>query len=68
MGIGEDFIHNWYLIAIVVWGLFLVIHAVRVLIMNRFFGKEWERIQTDKILAKHDKKSRQARKKGFKRN
>lgn len=56
MGIGEDFVHNWYLIAIVVWGLFLVIHAVRVLIMNRFFGKEWERVQTDKILAKHDKK------------
>jgi dihydrofolate reductase len=24
--------------------------------MNRFFGKEWERVQTDKILAKHDKK------------
>jgi dihydrofolate reductase len=56
MGIGEDFVHDWYLIAIVVWGVFLVIHAVRVLIMNRFFGKEWERVQTDKILAKHDKK------------
>ena len=56
IGVGEDFIHNWYLIAIVIWGLFLSIHAVKVLIMNRFFGKEWERVQTDKILAKHDKK------------
>ncbi len=56
MGIGEDFIHNWYLIAIIIWGVFLTIHAVRVLIMKRFFGTEWERIQTDKILEKHDKK------------
>ncbi len=56
IGIGEDFIPNWYLIVIVTWGLFLVIHAIRVLIINRFFGKEWERNQTDRILAKHDKK------------
>jgi dihydrofolate reductase len=56
LGIGEDFLPNWYLIAIVVWGVFFVIHAVRVFIINRFFGKEWERVQTDKILAKHDKK------------
>lgn len=24
--------------------------------MNRFFGKEWERIQTEKLIQKHGKK------------
>jgi len=56
LGIGEDIINNWYLIAIVIWGFLFMIHVVNVFVTNRFFGKEWERIQTDKILTKHDKK------------
>jgi len=56
LGIGEDIITNWYLIAIVIWSFLFLIHVVNVFVTNRFFGKEWERIHTDKILAKHDKK------------
>lgn len=54
--IGEDFITNWYIIAITIWTFLFLLHIVNVFITNRFFGKEWERIQTEKILAKHDKK------------
>ena len=56
LGIGEDIIANWYLIAIVIWLFLFLIHVVNVFVTNRFFGKEWERIHTDKILIKHDKK------------
>jgi len=55
-GIGEDILANWYAIAIGLWLFLFAIHMVNVFITNRFFGKEWERIQTEKILAKHDKK------------
>ncbi|MFD0965092.1 dihydrofolate reductase [Pseudofulvibacter geojedonensis] len=54
--IGEDFITNWYIIVITIWTFLFLLHIVNVFITNRFFGKEWERIQTEKILAKHDKK------------
>jgi len=56
LGIGEDIIPNWYAIAIGIWSFLFAIHFVNVFITNRFFGKEWERIHTDKILSKHDKK------------
>ena len=44
---------DWYVWAIFIWLFFLVIHAIRVLIMNRFFGKDWERVQTEKLMEKH---------------
>lgn len=56
LGYGEEFIQDWYIIAIIIWGFLFAMHFVNVFITNRFFGKEWERIQTEKILAKHDKK------------
>ena len=45
---------DWYVWGILVWLFFLVIHAIRVLVMNRFFDKEWERVQTEKLLRKHE--------------
>lgn len=56
LGYGEEFILNWYIIAISIWGFLFTMHCINVFITNRFFGKEWERIQTEKILVKHDKK------------
>jgi len=47
---------DWYVWGILVWLFFLVIHGIRVLVMGRFFGKEWERTQTEKLLIKHDAK------------
>ncbi len=45
---------DWYVWGILVWMFFLVIHAIRVLVMNRFFNKDWERIQTEKLIQKHE--------------
>lgn len=66
LGYGEDFIKDWYVIAIVIWAFLFIIHVVNVFVTNRFFGKEWERIQTDKILAKHDRKVEKLEKKVLK--
>ena len=45
---------DWYVWGILVWLFFLVVHAIRVFVMDRFFDKEWERIQTEKLLKKHE--------------
>jgi hypothetical protein len=47
---------DWYVWAIFGWLFLLIIHFINVFIMNRFFGKEWERSQTEKLLTKHQKK------------
>ncbi len=47
---------DWYVWGILAWLFFLVIHAIRVLVMNRFFDKEWERVQTEKLIEKHEEK------------
>jgi dihydrofolate reductase len=66
LGYGESVLPNWYLAAILVWSFFLVMHFVNVYITNRFFNKDWERQQTEKILEKHDKKVMQLGKKVLK--
>lgn len=66
LGYGEAIFPNWYLLAILIWGFFLILHVVNVYITNRFFNKEWERIQTEKILEKHDKKVAKLEKKVLK--
>lgn len=44
---------DWYLWAILAWLFILLLHFNNVFIMNRFFGKEWERIQTESLIQKH---------------
>jgi dihydrofolate reductase len=66
LGYGEAIFPNWYLLAILIWGFFLALHVVNVYITNRFFNKDWERLQTDKILKKHDNKVAKLEKKVLK--
>lgn len=47
---------DWYVWAIFVWLVLLILHFVNVFVMNRFFGKDWERIQTEKLIEKHKNK------------
>lgn len=35
------------------WLFILVIHFFNIFVMKRFFGKEWERIETEKLIEKH---------------
>jgi len=44
---------DWFVWAILIWLLILIIHFINVFVMNRFFGKEWVRIQTEKLVEKH---------------
>lgn len=50
--VGEQF-GEWFKYAVAVWLFIWIIHFVNVFITNRFFGKDWERIQTEKLIAKH---------------
>ena len=47
---------DWYVWAISIWLVLLLLHTINVFVMKRFFGKEWERIQTEKLLQKHKEK------------
>ena len=44
---------DWFVWAICIWFVVLLIHFINVFFMNRFFGKEWIRIQTEKLVEKH---------------
>jgi len=54
---------DWYVWAIFAWLFLLILHWVNVFVMNRFFDKDWERIQTEKLLQKHKEKTEKLEKK-----
>jgi hypothetical protein len=45
--------YDWFIWAICIWLVLLTIHFINVFVMNRFFGKEWVKIQTEKLVSKH---------------
>ena len=47
---------DWYVWVIFAWLVLLILHVINVFVMSRFFGKEWERIETEKLIQKHNKK------------
>ena len=53
----EKIFANWHIVAVIVWTFLFLLHVVNVFITNRFFGKEWERIQTEKLISKHNIKA-----------
>jgi len=53
--VGEQF-GEWFKYAVALWFFVWLIHFVNVFITNRFFGKDWELSQTEKLIAKHQKK------------
>lgn len=54
--VGETIIENWFVWAITLWFFFFVLHFFNVFVTNRFMGKEWERIQTEKLVQKQELK------------
>lgn len=61
--------YDWFLWVVIFWLFILVIQVFNVFVFNRFFDKEWERIQTEKLIEKHnlkvDKLEKTLEKKGF---
>ena len=55
--------YNWYLGAILLWFIILVLHFVNVFITNPYFGKDWEREQTERLVKKHRLKLEKLKKK-----
>jgi hypothetical protein len=49
--------YDWYVWVVLGWLFILIIHTIRVFVINRFFGEEWERKTTESLIAKHEKKS-----------
>ena len=47
---------DWFVWVILIWLFILIIHFVNVFVMKRFFGKEWVKIQTEKLIEKHQMK------------
>lgn len=46
----------WFVWAILLWFLFIIIHTINVFIVNKLMGKEWEEKQFDRLVAKQQKK------------
>ncbi|WP_424493238.1 2TM domain-containing protein [Salinimicrobium sp. GXAS 041] len=47
---------DWFVWAIIIWGVILLLHAYNVFVTNRFLGKDWENRQIEKLVAKQRKK------------
>jgi len=56
LNFGESFLKDWFVWAILAWAFFWVLHFINVFVTNRFMGKDWERIQTEKLLLKQELK------------
>lgn len=47
---------NWFVWAIALWAIVLLIHVFNVFVTNKFFGKDWENRQVEKLVAKQRRK------------
>lgn len=45
---------DWFVWAIFGWLFIFILHFINVFIMKRFFGTEWERVQTENLIKKND--------------
>lgn len=44
--------YDWFVWAITAWAFLFVIHAFNVFVTQKFMGKDWERRQREKLVAK----------------
>ncbi|MDO9039162.1 MAG: 2TM domain-containing protein [Lutibacter sp.] len=54
--VGENVVENWFVWAIVLWFFFFVLHFINVFVTHRFMGKDWERMQTEKLVKEQELK------------
>ncbi|AVR45453.1 hypothetical protein C7S20_09315 [Christiangramia fulva] len=48
--------YDWFVWAVLLWALILIIHFFNVFIVNSFMGKEWEAKETDRLVKKQKEK------------
>ncbi|AEH01332.1 dihydrofolate reductase [Lacinutrix sp. 5H-3-7-4] len=59
LGIGEEFQKfdlPWFVFAILIWLFFFLYHLFNVFITHKFMGKDWEKAQIEKLVAKQKAK------------
>ncbi|SHG65382.1 dihydrofolate reductase [Winogradskyella jejuensis] len=59
LGIGKDFTIagiNWFVYAILAWLFLFIYHFINVFITNKFMGKDWEKQQVEKLVAKQQQR------------
>ena len=59
LGIGKDLTLagiNWFVYAILAWFFLFIFHFINVFITNKFMGKDWEKQQLNKLVAKQQQK------------
>lgn len=54
---------DWFVWAIIFWAVILLIHVFNVFITNKFFGKDWENEQVERLVAKQQQKIAELQKK-----
>jgi hypothetical protein len=62
LNVGEDY-GNWFVWAILLWLFLWILHFGNVYIFDRYFDKDWERTETEKLVNKHNKKVEKLEKK-----
>ncbi len=53
--VGEQF-GEWFKYAVALWFFLWLLHFMNVFFIKRFFDKDWERVQTEKLIEKHNKR------------
>jgi energy-coupling factor transporter transmembrane protein EcfT len=52
--VGESFLRDWFVWAILLWFFIWILHFVNVFFFNRFMDKDWERRHTEKLVKKQE--------------
>lgn len=56
--VGEEKWGDWYQWMVTIWFFLWLYHVIHVFIINQFFGKEWERLETEKLIVQHQEKQK----------
>lgn len=71
LGIGENitfFEVNWFVFAILAWLFLFIYHVINVFFTHKFMGKDWEKQQLEKLVAKQKERINQLQHKVEKEN
>jgi len=55
IGYRQDFTplgYDWFVLAILIWTFFILVHLINVFVTDSFMGKKWEQRQLDKLVRK----------------
>lgn len=63
LGVGEERYGNWFVWVIMAWAFLWVLHFGNVFVFDRYFDKDWERKESEKLISKHQKKVEKLEKK-----